>query len=388
MRLSSNFGDKYRNGLMKYIYYKFCLWFFCVALFTSKMQAQFVTIPDNEFVYALHYIGLTSCLNGNQLDTTCPGVINYTGFSVTGFNISSLEGIQYFDNLTELMCSGNNLTAFPPLPKALRVLYCDGNPLVTLPDLPVSLRVLICDNTNLTELPTLPDSLYTLICFRCQLTTLPPLPDSLVGLDCALNQLTSLPALPASLNYLDCQFNNLTGLPVLPSSLRFLYSSNNDLTSLPEFPDFVEEFWCYNNPNLSCIPLIKKIDNFRFDSTAIACVPNYGDVLYSYPAINSLPLCTSFNPNQCPLYNSVNEVDFTSFQLKPNPATTKLTCAFTSHSPKTTLQVLSMDGRALRQPIPTTQNQTEIDVSYLPAGLYFLVLQSEGQRAVKKFIKE
>ena len=92
--------------------------------------------------------------------------------------------------------------------------------------------------------------------------------------------------------------------------------------------------------------------------------------------------------NQIP--SSISEVSDAEnlFAISPNPATTKLTCTITYPTNKTTLQILSIEGRAIMQNIPAIQTKTEIDVSSLPAGLYFLVLQDEKQRVVRRFVKQ
>lgn len=66
--------------------------------FLGKTRAQFVTISDPAFANRLQQL-FTSCMNGNQLDTSCTQVINASVLNVSGSNISNLEGIQYFDNL-------------------------------------------------------------------------------------------------------------------------------------------------------------------------------------------------------------------------------------------------------------------------------------------------
>ena len=47
---------------------------FCFLLHFTK--AQFVTIPDANFVTWLNNNGFSSCMNGNQLNASCPAVQN------------------------------------------------------------------------------------------------------------------------------------------------------------------------------------------------------------------------------------------------------------------------------------------------------------------------
>ena len=73
------------------------LFFICLKVVTTN--AQWVTIPDANFVTKLTQL-YPSCMNGNQMDTTCSGIVNTNQLIVNNLNISNLAGIQYFENLT------------------------------------------------------------------------------------------------------------------------------------------------------------------------------------------------------------------------------------------------------------------------------------------------
>jgi len=103
------------------------------------------------------------------------------------------------DDVTELICSNNQLTALPDLPAGLLILDCNDNHLTALPDLPAGLTKLICSFNRLKELPNLPAGLLILDCGYNPLTALPDLPAGLTNLDCGANRLTKLPDLPSSL---------------------------------------------------------------------------------------------------------------------------------------------------------------------------------------------
>jgi photosystem II stability/assembly factor-like uncharacterized protein len=77
-----------------------------------------------------------------------------------------------------------------------------------------------------------------------------------------------------------------------------------------------------------------------------------------------------------------------SLQLYPNPALNQLNCILTKYTPNTIFQITSTDGRIVQAPKPVRQNHFQIDVSQLAAGIYFLTLQNENERVVKKFVKE
>ena len=114
------------------------------------------------------------------------------------------------DNVTELRCDRNNLTALPPLLPALTRLGCSRNKLNVLPDLPLTLEALACNNNEITTLPVLPPTLTHLWCSNNQLTALPNLPPTLSVLSCENNQLTSLPDLPPRLSRFVCTNNRFS----------------------------------------------------------------------------------------------------------------------------------------------------------------------------------
>lgn len=178
---------------------KILLIIFVLGLKISTSTAQWVTIPDGQFVYKLTQL-YPSCMNGNQMDTTCLSIMNEDSLSLSYLSyIVDLTGIEYFDNLTYLDCGYNQLTNIPSLPHNLKYFNCGLNQLTSLPALPDSLISLFCMWNQLTSLPSLPNTIKYLSCQGNNLTILPALPDSLVNLSCFSNQLSSLPALPDSL---------------------------------------------------------------------------------------------------------------------------------------------------------------------------------------------
>lgn len=152
--------------------------------------------------------------------------------------IASLEGIQYFTNLTELVCYSNQLTELDVSGNPrLERLNCDGNKLT---ELDVSgnpqLESLDCSSNPLTRL-TLgsQENLTELYCCADRLTGLdlsgcPQLKE----LYCCDTPLTSLDvSVCPSLTVLECQRMQLTALDVSANkSLRRLCCYNNRLTEL------------------------------------------------------------------------------------------------------------------------------------------------------------
>jgi hypothetical protein len=72
---------------------KLILLFLVLVLKFAPAKAQWVTIPDPNFVTYLQ-TNYPSCMNGNQMDTTCAGIVNATSLDVSlTFAISDLNGV-------------------------------------------------------------------------------------------------------------------------------------------------------------------------------------------------------------------------------------------------------------------------------------------------------
>ena len=313
---------------------------------TTVLKAQYVTIPDPNFVSWLQ-VNIPSAMNGNQMDTSNAAIMSWTLINVRDDSISDLTGIQYFKSIQTLDCSENQLSSLPPLPNSIKVLDCGRNFLTSLPTLPDSLFELYCFFNNLSSLPYLPESLFNihaaynvltslptlpnsinridfssnqltsipnfpnslveLYCVGNQLVSLPTFPNSLIYINCSQNQLTSLPALPDSLWFLKCSYNLITTLPVLPNTLEQLYCSNNRLTSLSPLPDNIQRLVCDSN-NITCFPIFPNSLDFGNHSTGssingnpFTCLPNFTPYMTRLQLI--YPLCISgdtiSNSNGC-----------------------------------------------------------------------------------------
>jgi uncharacterized repeat protein (TIGR01451 family) len=266
---------------MKQYYKKIIIAFFFSMQF-SFLNAQWVTIPDSNFVNWLDANGFASCMNGNLMDTTCNAVASASTIDCSYKNISDLDGIQYFDNLLYLSCNDNLLVNLPNLPNSLVYLICRSNQLTSLPVLPAGLTNLDCGTNLLNSLPTLPGALKVLNCQLNQLTSLPSLPDSLMVLECHANSLNSLPLLPNTVYDLYCSSNQLTNLPPLPDSLKFLVCDYNQINSLPVLPDSLSDLYCSHNQlnNLPTLPVNLKYLYCGYNQ--ISSLPALPDSLYLF----------------------------------------------------------------------------------------------------------
>ena len=175
-------------------------------------------------------------INDSLLDiNSCSNIIS---MDCSSSGISNLDGIQHFENLTDLNCGYNQITQLPELPPNL-----------------ITLNASHC--INLSAIESLPNALEFIDCSYNQITVLPDLPSNLKQLYCGVNAINSLPNLPYNLTHIDCSFNNLTSLPYLPENLAHINCSYNQITSLPNLP--TELGLLYNNPlnifnnNIECV---------------------------------------------------------------------------------------------------------------------------------------
>jgi hypothetical protein len=377
----------------------------------NRCVAQYVTIPDQNFANWLRANGFANCIiSGNQLDTTCNTILTSSlSLDCSSSSIHDITGIQYFKGLVSLNCSYDSLTFIPTLPQTLQSLTSTNNQLTNVYSLPPSLFYLNFDINQLTSLPALPESLSDLYCVGNQLASLPSLPNVLKHFECSANNLSSLPVLPDSLGYLDCSNNHIGSLPFLPSflwhldcsgnplqslpplpnSLTQLYCIGDRLTQIPSLPDSMYYFDCYRNPLLTCLPEIKKISGLlQFDSTAVACIPNYGEIGISSPPLSSLPRCDSINPQNCPTYNGISEIKKLSFSVYPDPASTYIQLTLNETQVNITTFIFDITGRQLLN-IQINQPSYEIPIGNLPGGLYFVkVSNGNGGVGVRKLVKE
>jgi hypothetical protein len=316
-------------------------------------KAQYATIPNTAFVNWLNKNNFSTCIeNGNQLDTTCPNVlsrktINFLNTFGSQGNIVNLFGIQYFKNIDTLICSFNQLNNLSILPESLKYLDCSLN----------------------------------------NLASIDALPSGITYLECSFNQLSSLSTLPSSLNYMDCTYNNLMSLPPLPMSLTFLDCSYNSLTSLPDLPDSMF-YLDITEDSISCLQGIRKINEFLFTMTNIKCIPDYLQVTSSDPNIDSLPLCSISNPNNCLTVNSIKTITAqTTFNIFPNPTHDIVNIVLSKQFNGCIMNLTDVTGGNILQK-PLSDKQTSIDISGFAYGIYFIRISTAGETQTMKVVKE
>ena len=168
--------------------------------------------------------------------------------------ISDLTGIGIFTALTDLDCSGNNLTSLDVSNcKALTYLNCGGNSLTSLDvSQNTALMTLSCGGNSLTSLDVSNCKALTyLYCGGNSLTSLDVSNcTALTELSCGGNSLTSLDVSNCkALTYLYCSDNSLTSLDVSNcTALTELSCSGNSLTSLDVSNNTaLTDLYCYGN---------------------------------------------------------------------------------------------------------------------------------------------
>ena len=170
-------------------------------------------------------------------------------------SMTSLQGIEYFESLTTLICTMNQLTSLD-LSKntALTTLYCNYNPLKSL-DLSknTALTELNCSENQLKSLDLSKNTALTILaCDNNQLTSLDLSQNTaLTQLSCNNNQLESLDlSQNTALTGLSCSMNQLESLDLSPNTaLTMLYCNSNLLTSMDISKNTaLNIFICHDNP--------------------------------------------------------------------------------------------------------------------------------------------
>ena len=243
--------------------------------------------------------------------------------NLSGKNISTLKGIEYFTELTSLDCSNNSLTSLD-LSKNTKLTYLNVsiNGLTTLSlSKNLSLTKLLCGTNKLTRLELYDNK-------------------SLSYLDCNNNYLKNL-ALPlsAELTEVYCQNNALTTLSLNDrTGVKVLNANYNSLTSLYDIPSTIQELNVGRNKFTSFSVTGKKslttldVSN----NTSLKSLNCPDNALTSLNAEN----CTSLSILNCS-GNSLTELPFLPNALTViNASSNKLTkLSITGMSNLTTLDV-------------------------------------------------
>jgi Leucine-rich repeat (LRR) protein len=286
--------------------------------------------------------------------------INCSGNALTSLDVSACTA------LTTLNCSYNQLSSLDVSANtALTTLDCYYNQLTSLDvSANTALSVLSCDNNQLTSVDVSANTALTVLgCSYNQLTSLDVSANTaLTVLGCSYNQLTSLDvSANTALTGLYCSYNQLTSLDVSANTaLTGLYCSDNQLTSLNVNNGNninMFNFFALGNPNLSCIEV---------DSAAWSNI--------NWPYIDTT---ASFSENCSGAgISDINESNAPMFYPNPTTGTIYL-------SEQLNITLIDLSGKLLLE----EKNTTQLDLSALPAGMYFLRV-GENNNQLVKVIKE
>ena len=237
-------------------------------------DTDFTTLFDPDFAKELQKQGIIADAE-NITPEDMEKIATMTELDVSGTyenpgTLTSLQGIEYFESLTQLSCYYNQLTSLDiSANTALTELSCPFNQLTSL-DLSANtaLTGLSCSSNQLTTLDVSANTALTeLSCENNQLTTLDISANTaLTELYCYGNQLTSLDvSANMALTWLSCSYNSLETLDISKNTaLTWLDCSSNSLTTLDVSANTALTWLsCENNPGdrESKFPITAWFDN-------------------------------------------------------------------------------------------------------------------------------
>ncbi len=414
-----------------------------ILTFIASAQAQNVNIPDANFKAALVSNGSINTNGDAEIQTSeaaaFTGGINVSYLGING-GLTDLTGIEAFVALTYLDCSGNSLSSLNVSTcTALTYLSCEDSFWSSLTSLDVSgctaLTNLDCSYNALTSLDVSAcTALTNLDCSNNALTSLDGATNTaIIELYCSTNQLTSLDVSNCiALNYLTCYGNQLTSLNVSANTaLIVMCCDNNQLTSLDvssctaltglncslnsaltsldvsantALTSFfcndnqltsldvsactaLTNLYCYNNQLTSLN--VKNGNNINMDLMS----NNYGFLASNNPNLSCIEVDNVAWSNT----NWANDIDATAYfsencsgagisdinesnppMFYPNPTTGTIYL-----SDPANISLSDLSGKLLLQ----EKNTNQLDLSALPAGMYFLSF-GENNNQLVKVIKE
>ena len=239
-------------------------------------ETDFTVLFDPGFAQKLQELGhISDAENITSADMEKIAAITELDVSGTYENenpgtLTSLQGIEYFESLTELECYDNQLTSLDVSGcTALTMLVCFSNQLTTLDvSANTALTMLVCDSNQLTSLDVSANTALTVLdCSSNSLTSLDVSANTaLTELWCGYNQLTSLDvSANTALTTLWCYYNQLESLDVSANTaLMVLECDDNQLTSLDVSANTALTFLeCEDNPGdgVSTFPVTAWFDN-------------------------------------------------------------------------------------------------------------------------------
>ena len=283
-------------------------------------DADFTDLFDPDFAKELQKQGIIADAE-NITSADMEKIAAMTELDVSGTDenpgtLTSLQGIEYFESLTDLDCSYNQLPSLDMRANtALTELYCHENQLTSLDvSANTALTHLYCGSNQLTSLDVRANTaLMYLDCASNSLTTLDVSANTaLTFLMCVSNQLTELDvSRNTALTYLYCGSNQLTSLDVRANTaLTLLSCSFNSLTSLDVSKNTALTTLSCSDNQLTSLDVSK--------NTALT------DLDCNYNQLTEL----NVSANTALTYLWCGSNQLTSLDVRANTALTQLTCSY------------------------------------------------------------
>jgi len=389
---------------MKYNY----LLLVSMFLFSFFLNAQIIAIPDLNFKNALLAANTTNGIardgqgnyividgNGNN-EIEVAEALTVIDLYVDNQSIVSLEGVQYFTNLSLLDCSYNQLVSLDLTQNVnLQDVFGSHN---------VITNAILPNFTNPVHINLSHNQLS-----QINLATI----NQLVYLFLNNNNLTSLSFNNPNYTYLvdgvmDVSNNPLVSLNM--SQLRNsdsnfgepfddIYINNTLLTQLVCPLAYVKYYYINNNPNLELISFQNQLmDNFienDFDTgLQISNNPNLGFIcvddiegeftteleFFEDYFMNNPDITVSIAA--CSLSTAANELK-SLFSVYPNPTHSQLFLQYTGNATVKEIRIHSLLGQSL---LEVNRGQI-VDVSSLSSGTYFITVMTNKGKSTQRFIK-
>ena len=208
--------------------------FFCAQTANADVVLNSTNFPDAKF---RSYISEKTGVSYGSIISDVV-LTSIEGIKVSSRGISSLQGVEYFTELTYLYCDKNNLSSLDVTKNTkLITLSCSGNNFTSL-DVSKNtlLEYLFCQENQLSSLDVSKNTLLKyLFCQENKLSSLDVSKDTeLTHLVCYFNDLISLDVTKnTKLTYLECFGNQITSLDVTKNTeLTYLRCFGNQLKSL------------------------------------------------------------------------------------------------------------------------------------------------------------
>ncbi|WP_310993445.1 leucine-rich repeat domain-containing protein [Aequorivita marina] len=312
-----------------------------------------------------------SCVQNHFLATLIlPQNINFKELSVSENLLTSLDITQY-PNLELLWCNSNQLTELDVSQNPnLKILGFSGNQITNIDVTQnANLESLSCSYNQLSELDVTQNTiLESLSCDENSLTNLDISQNPLLKtLTCSENLLTSLDlSQNTRFEYFQCKGNLLTSLDLSQNTmLQELFCDENNLTYLNirnGNNHNMTSMYAYNNPNLNIIMV-------DCDDDA-----NNKDCYEDRWCKDS----TATYTGDCTL--GTEDFQDVQFTLYPNP--TQNILSIDSPEPFNSVRIYSITGSLIKE----TSN-SQVDVSSLASGIYFVKVYKQGRNSTKKVVK-